>query len=65
MRRWLRGEPSLSDVLADPVVQLVMRRDRVDPDQLHDLVRRVVTRSANVELLPDEHYGGQTKSTGM
>jgi hypothetical protein len=64
-RRWLKGEPSLSDVLADPVVQLIMRRDRVDPDHLNDLLRRIVTRSANAELLPDGHYRGPTKSTGM
>lgn len=41
MRRWLKGEPRLSDVLADPVVQLMMRRDRVDPDHLYAFLRRV------------------------
>ena len=65
MRRWLKGEPRLSDVLADPVIQLIMRRDRVDPGHLNDLLRRMVPRSVNVELLPDGHYRGQTKSTGM
>jgi len=65
MRRWLKGEPSLSDVLADPVIQLIMRRDRVDPGHLNDLLRRMVPRSVNVELLPDGHYRGRTKSTGM
>ncbi len=32
---WLKGEPKLRDVLADPVIQLMMRRDQVDPDRLH------------------------------
>ncbi len=41
MRRWLKGEPKLSDVLADPVIQLMMRRDRVDPDHLCAFLRRV------------------------
>lgn len=41
MGRWLKGEPSLRDVLADPVIRLMMRRDRVDPDQLYAFLRRV------------------------
>lgn len=41
MRRWLKGEPKLRDVLADPVIQLMMRRDRVDPDDLHALLRNL------------------------
>jgi hypothetical protein len=65
MRRWLRGEPKLSDVLADPVIQLVMRRDRVDPDHLRALLREVGTRAASVALAPSPHYRGKTKSMGM
>jgi len=41
MRRWLKGEPRLRDVLTDPVIQLMMRRDRVDPDHLHAFLRHV------------------------
>ena len=41
MGRWLKGEPRLRDVLADPVIRLVMRRDRVNPDQLYALLREV------------------------
>ena len=27
METWLKGEPSLENLLSDPIVQLVMRRD--------------------------------------
>ncbi|GEM_PF-2271279 len=55
MRRWLRGEPSLSDILQDPVVQLVMRRDRVDPDRLRALLRELsgARSAAALPGLPD------------
>jgi hypothetical protein len=65
MRRWLTGEPELSDILADPVIQLMMRRDRVDPDHLQAFLQDVRARALNVELPPDRHDRGQTKSTGM
>jgi hypothetical protein len=38
---WLKGEPKLSDVLTEPVIQLLMRRDQVDPAHLHAFLRRV------------------------
>jgi hypothetical protein len=41
MGRWLKGEPKLRDVLADPVIRLMMRRDRVDPEQLHAFLRHL------------------------
>ena len=28
---WLKGEPQLDDMLTDPIVRLVMRRDNVGP----------------------------------
>ncbi|MGH7126360.1 MAG: hypothetical protein ACREFI_18440 [Stellaceae bacterium] len=65
MRRWLTGEPTLREVLEDPVIQLVMRRDRVDPDHLHAFLRDVGTRLPNVELPSDRHHRDRTKSLGM
>jgi len=41
MGRWLKGEPRLREVLADPVIRLMMRRDRVDPEQLHAFLRHL------------------------
>jgi hypothetical protein len=65
MRRWLTGEPTLSEVLADPVIQLMMRRDRVDPDNLQALLRGVSARLPHMEPWPDRRDRRPTKSTGM
>ena len=65
MRRWLTGEPTLREVLDDPVIRLVMRRDRVDPDRLHEFLRGVGTRLPNAEVPPREHYSSRRKSLGM
>jgi hypothetical protein len=46
--RWLKGEPKLRDVLADPVIQLMMRRDQVDPEHLHAFLLRVSGRLGGV-----------------
>jgi hypothetical protein len=65
MRRWLTGEPTLREVLDDPLIQLIMRRDCVDPDRLHAVLRGVGSRLPNVEVPPGQHYPGPTKSMGM
>ena len=65
MRRWLTGEPTLGEMLADPVIQLVMRRDRVDPDNLQALLRDISTRLPNPAVRPRREYRASTKSTGM
>lgn len=65
MRRWLTGEPTLREVLDDPVIQLIMLRDRVDPDRLHAALRGVGSRLPHVEVPPHQHCPGPAKSTGM
>jgi hypothetical protein len=65
MRRWLKGEPTLREVLEDPVILLMMRRDRVDPDHLHMFLRDVSARLPSVELPARQHYRGLEKSLGM
>ena len=35
------GEPTLADMLSDPVIQAVMRADAVDPAELRALLDRV------------------------
>jgi hypothetical protein len=65
MRRWLRGEPTLSGVFADPVIQLIMRRDRVDPDNLHAMLRGVSARLPSLEPQSDGRDRRPTKTTGM
>ncbi|MBO0902298.1 hypothetical protein [Jiella sonneratiae] len=36
----MTGEPTLEELLAEPIARLLMARDRVDPDLLEELVRR-------------------------
>ena len=45
-RPWSAGgcEPRLDDLLADPIVRLVMRRDGVEPAQLRALIADVRVR---------------------
>jgi hypothetical protein len=38
---WLRGEPSLDEVLADPIVHALMQRDGVDAHDLKVLIEDV------------------------
>ena len=42
----LESEPTLDDVLADPVVRAVMSRDRVEAQDLRGLLQRVRTQQA-------------------
>ena len=37
-------EPSLEDLLADPIVRLVLARDRIDPAELQSLLAQVRER---------------------
>ena len=51
MKRWLRPgvQPSLAEMLDDPVVRVVMQRDDVSRTQLEKLVRNVAQRVAAAE----------------
>jgi hypothetical protein len=40
---WSRSEPSLSELLADPIVMAVMAADRVAPEQLRRDLRKIAT----------------------
>lgn len=37
---WLKGEPSLHEMLADPIVRLVMHRDNLGPADVWAAVER-------------------------
>ncbi len=39
----MKGEPTLEELLDEPIARLLMAYDRVDPDLLHELVRRRFT----------------------
>ena len=38
-REWLRGEPSLEELLCDPLLGSLMRSDRVDPRRFRAFLR--------------------------
>lgn len=38
---WLAAEPALSDMLADPITQLLMRRDGVQEAEIRRLAQRL------------------------
>ena len=47
----LKGEPSLEEILSEPIVQLLMAADRVSLDELRDLYAVLTQRiSAMIEL---------------
>jgi len=45
-RRNLDGEPSLSEMLADPIVQTIMARDGVASDEMAALIGTIRSRLA-------------------
>jgi hypothetical protein len=45
-RRQLDGEPSLSEMLADPIIQTIMARDGVAGDEMAALINTVRSRLA-------------------
>jgi len=36
---WLRGEPTIEEVMADPIVHFVMRSDGIRPEDVWETVR--------------------------
>ena len=40
----LTSEPSIDDLLSDPIVRAVMAADDVDPDKLRDLLHSLAER---------------------
>ena len=40
-KTWILDEPSIEEVLADPIIQLLMRRDGVDRQELRARLRRL------------------------
>jgi hypothetical protein len=52
---WLHGEPSLDEVLADPIIHALMQRDGVDPRELKALIEdvtRAVRRRGRHRVAP-------------
>jgi len=42
-RDWVHGEPTIDDVMADPIVHFVMRSDGIKPEDVWEIVRIIST----------------------
>ena len=43
---WYHREPTLEDMLSDQIVKAMMEADRVDPQELEEILRRVKSSRA-------------------
>lgn len=50
---WLAAEPALNDMLADPITQLLMRRDGVQEAEIRRLAHRLRLRQADARRESD------------
>ncbi len=55
---WLHGEASIDDFMADPIVQLMMRSDRVSVGELRALLR---TASEKLTRVPERASYAETE----
>ena len=56
--QWLHGEPSLDDVLSDPVVHAVMRRDGIDAEVLRVFLNDIRRARAAAQRVAEAAPGG-------
>ncbi len=49
---WLNGEPTIDDVLSDPIVQSVMRSDGLTYEDVHAAVTLALARLRNMPEKP-------------
>ncbi|MES2984139.1 MAG: hypothetical protein V4735_03020 [Pseudomonadota bacterium] len=47
----LLGEPTLDEILADPMIQLVMKRDGVDERDMRGQIERISQRFQTLETV--------------
>ena len=48
---WLHGEPSIQEVMSDPIVHLVMRRDGLTPESVWAVIQAA---SVKLQVKPKE-----------
>jgi hypothetical protein len=46
---WVRREPTIAEILSDPIVKAVMKADGVDPSALEAQLARIAQASAAFE----------------
>lgn len=55
----------LDDLLSDPLVQLVMARDSVRPEELRSMLERDRVRAADTGIVPPAHVIAACKSRSL
>ena len=48
---FINGEPSLDEILNEPIVRFVMRRDGVAPQEVKDLIKRAQERPVVIRTI--------------
>ena len=56
---WLAAEPALSDMLADPITQMLMRRDGVQEAEIRRLAARLQQAGTTRRRQADNDIGEQ------
>ncbi|MDI6027568.1 hypothetical protein QBK99_15360 [Corticibacterium sp. UT-5YL-CI-8] len=59
-----KGKTHLDELLSDPMVQLVMARDRVRPDELRRLIVKAVD-GTETAAVPPAHLISACRSAGL
>ncbi|MBD0416605.1 hypothetical protein [Oryzicola mucosus] len=58
------GKTHLDELLSDPMVQLVMERDRVRPDELRRLIVKAVD-GTDTAVVPPAHLISACRAAGL
>ena len=58
---WLHGEPSIQEVMSDPIVHLVMRRDGLTPESVWAVIQAA---SVKLQVKPKEVADFECRSCG-
>jgi hypothetical protein len=53
-----QGEPSLTDALSDPIVQIIMSADHVDPQALEASLRATAEKVARPQRMAKQRKAG-------
>jgi hypothetical protein len=54
------GRQTLDELLGDPMIQMVMARDRVRPEEVRMLLERVIRSAVDEPVVPPAHVIART-----
>jgi hypothetical protein len=61
---WFEGEPTLDDLLSDPVVLALMQRDGIGPDEVRELLSEIERSQSRGKSAPREDLPPPLPSAG-